>query len=238
MPNPPGGPRPSLFVAWTLAALLSSAATTGAGAAQITRYTTPVPVLPNAVGFEYKGPVAQGDLLNLQSQLSALPADAQIVIVLDSLGGNLSEGVALGKFFHQAKIVTVVAGGGACASACALAFLGGRDGKTSKATRIKSSTAKLGFHQFNVKFDAAKKYTKKDRDDAVAGVQQVTFRLVEYLKEIDEDLTLLPYMLRAPNEQIRLMSNEEALAAGIHVFNEQTKMVIDPSVIRQRIKER
>ena len=43
-------------------------------------------------------------------------------------------------------------------------------------------------------------------------------------------------MLRAPNEQIRLLSNEDAIAAGIHVFNEQTKLLIDPSLIRQRVK--
>ena len=148
----------------------------------------------------------------------------------------MAEGVALGKFFYRAKIITMVAAGGLCASACSTAFLGGRNGKSAKPMRIKSSTARLGFHQFTIAFDPNKTYTRKDRDDVVLGVQDISYALVEYFKSIDEDLTFLPFMLRAPNEQIRLLSNEDAIAAGIHVFNEHTKQLIDPSLIRQRVK--
>jgi hypothetical protein len=219
-----------------LAACIALHATAPAGAAEITRTELGIPGLPDTVGFHYKGPVASGDLLNLQSQISALPPDSAVAVVLESLGGSLSEGIALGRFFYKAKIIAVVGGGGVCASACSIAFLGGRNAKTGNPMRIKSSTGRLGFHQFSLKFDPDKKYTKKEHDDMVLGVQHVTFALVDYFKAIDEDLTFLPYMLRAPTEQIRLLSNEDAVAAGIHVFNEQTKLLIDPSLIRQRVK--
>jgi len=219
-----------------LAACIALGVIAPATAAEITRTELGISSLPNTVAFLYKGPVASGDLLNLQSQISALPPDTAVAVVLDSGGGSLGEGMALGRFFYRAKIITVVNRGTGCHSACSLAFLGGRNSKTGKPMRIKSSMGQLGFHQFSLKFDPNKKYTKKERDDMFLGVQDITAALVEYFKDIDEDLTFLPFMLRAPNEQIRLLSSEDAIASGVHVFNEQTKLLIDPSLIRQRVK--
>ena len=59
-----------------------------------------------------------GDLLNLQSRISALPPDSAVAVVVESLGGSLSEGIALGQFFYKAKIIAVVGGDGVCASTC------------------------------------------------------------------------------------------------------------------------
>jgi hypothetical protein len=226
----------SAAVACSLVACIALHAAAPAGAADITRTELAIPGLPDAVGFLYKGPIVAGDLLNLQSQISALPPDTAVAVALDSGGGSLGEGIALGKFFYRAKIITIVNRGTGCHSACSLAFLGGRGAKTGQPMRIKSSLGLLGFHQFSLKFDPNKKYTKKDRDDMVLGVQDVTAALVDYFKYINEDLTFLPFMLRAPTEQMRLLSNEDAIASGVHVFNEQTKLLIDPSLIRQRVK--
>ena len=95
-----------------LAACIALNATAPAGAAEITRTDLAIPGLPDTVGFLYKGPVASGDLLNLQSQISALPPDTAVAVVLELLGGSLSEGIALGRFFHKAKIIAVVGAGG------------------------------------------------------------------------------------------------------------------------------
>jgi hypothetical protein len=234
--HPDAVPLRSAAMAWALAACIAICATAPAGAAEITRTDLAVPGLPDTIGFLYKGPVAAGDLLNLQSQISALPPDTAVAVVLESNGGSIGEGIALGKFFYRAKIITIVNRGAGCHSACSIAFLGGRSAKTGKPMRIKSSMGLLGFHQFSIKFDPNKKYTKKDRDDMVLTVQDITAALVEYFKYINEDLTFLPFMLRAPSEQIRLLSSEDAIASGVHVFNEQTKLLIDPSLIRQRVK--
>jgi hypothetical protein len=223
-------------VACALVACRALPSISSADAAEITRTDLGIPTLGDTAGFLYKGEIRPGDLLNLQAQISALPADTKVAVVLQSSGGSLYEGVALGRFFHRAKVITVVGAAGWCASACSTAFLGGRDPKTGKHMRIKSSTGRLGFHQFAAKLDPEKKYTKKDRDDWVLAVQEITFHLVEYFKDIEEDLTFLPFMLRAPHEQIRLLSSEDAIAAGIHVFNEQTKQLIDPLLIRQQVK--
>ena len=59
-------------------------------------------------------------------------------------GGSLGEGIALGKFFYRAKIITIVNRGTGCHSACSLAFLGGRSAKTGQPMRIKSSLGLSG----------------------------------------------------------------------------------------------
>ena len=59
----------------------------------------------------------------------------------------------LGRFFFENKIETAVETKTACASACALAFLGGRDGATGKPQRTKASNSGLGFHSFTREFD-------------------------------------------------------------------------------------
>jgi hypothetical protein len=221
------------------ATLLAWAALLGvppADAAEIARAQFSIPGLSDPVAFRYHGPVAAGDLLKLQSQIAALPPDSVVAVLLQSDGGSIAEGLALGRFFHRAKIITVVGPGTGCHSACSSAFLGGRNPKTGKHMRIKSSSGLLGFHQFRLMFDPNKKYAKKDYDDAVAAVQEITYGLITYFKDIEEDLTFLPFMMRAPNEQIRLLSNEDAIASGIHVLNEQTKQLIDPLLIRQRVK--
>lgn len=71
-------------------------------------------------------------------------------VVLQSDGGNLLGGLALGTAIRQAGLATSVArydaasgqftGGGACASACAYAFLGGLE-------RSVGEGARLGVHQ-------------------------------------------------------------------------------------------
>jgi hypothetical protein len=50
-----------------------------------------------------------------------------IAVYLNSPGGTLYEGMRLGRMFKDERIKTVVEGGEMCASACAIAFLGGRD---------------------------------------------------------------------------------------------------------------
>ena len=66
-----------------------------AAAAEISRTDLGISSLTDTVAFLYKGPVAQGDLLNLQSQISALPPNTPVAIVLESPGGSLGEGIAL-----------------------------------------------------------------------------------------------------------------------------------------------
>jgi hypothetical protein len=172
--------------------------------------------------------------------VAKLPPNQRIAVILDSPGGLISEGLKLGHFFYDTKIATFVFTGGiGCHSACALAFLGGRDAATGKRLRVMMSGARLGFHQFGAKFDPAKTYKQKDMGAVVEDSQRVMDSIIGYLHAIGEDLAFLPLMLRAPHEAMTLVSDDEALMRGIHVMEQTTQRIIDPTnIIKRRVVSR
>src|SRR6516162_6351545 len=167
---------------------------------------------PDTTAFLLSGRLVGGELLALQAEVAKLPSNRRVAVILDSPGGLVSEGLKLGQFFYDAKITTFVfAGGYGCHSACALAFLGGREAATGKPLRVMMSGARLGFHQFGAKFDNTKTYTKKDMATVVQDTQRVMDAIIGYLRAINEDLDFLPLMLRAPHEAITLVNDDLAL---------------------------
>src|SRR6476659_3556970 len=64
---------------------------------------------------------------------------AGAVVIFNSPGGNLFAGIMIGKLIHFKKFDTLVPNGSACASACALAWLGGK-------SRLIGGTGRIGFH--------------------------------------------------------------------------------------------
>ena len=191
----------------------------------------------NVATFLLQGPILGGELKLVQTAVAKLPAGTSIAMILDSTGGDLHEGLSLGAFFYDTKIATIVKGdGGVCLSACAMAFLGGRDSRTGERMRIKMSGGKLGFHQFRkAAFDPLKIYTLADHDEQVAETQRVTNHVVLYLQYIREDLTKLQLMLRAPADGMNFISNEDCPAQGFSVLDQATGRTIDAPAGRQRV---
>ena len=178
---------------------------------------------PGTATFLFEGSIVAGDFQRMAKALQKLPVGTSVSVILESPGGLVSEGLQLGVLFHRAKVTTVVKGDGAtCYSACALAFLGGRDFRTGAPARIKMSGGKLGFHQFRRTYDPLKIYTKADYEAEVARAQVTTGKIVTYLKDIGEDLSKLQLMLRAPSEGMNVISNEECLERGFQVLDEAT----------------
>jgi hypothetical protein len=95
-----------------------------------------VRLLPGGTELEVSGGLTAGVAAEVEAQLQAAP---QIrVIHLNSPGGRISEGIALQAVIRRHGLETYTSTG--CASACTLAFLGGR-------RRWLGPTAVLGFHQ-------------------------------------------------------------------------------------------
>lgn len=69
----------------------------------------------------------------------AIGGVAEGFVVLDSPGGDLQAGIEIGKAIRLRGLTTAVLPGGDCASACALAWLGGRD-------RLLDVSGRVGFH--------------------------------------------------------------------------------------------
>ncbi len=214
------------FIAILAATLAALATLHSAVAATVARIETG---RPGTATFLLSGPIVAGDHDRMQSALDKLPTGTAVSVMLESPGGLVTEGLKLGTLFHTARVATIVKGGGAiCYSACALAFLGGRDPRTGKPMRVKMSEGKLGFHQFRRTFDPLKVYTRADYDAEVARAQEITGFIVAYMRNIGEDLSKLQLMLRAPTESMNVISNAECLQRGFHVLDEASGRLIEP----------
>ena len=170
----------------TLCGFFLLIAAQAASAAEITQRTS-----DNAetTAIELKGRIERGDLLSLQALISKLPQTKSMAVYLNSTAGSLDESIALGRFFHQAKMRTVIAGSPTkCLISCALAFLGGRDAATGKPLRVKTSSGQLGFYSFQFTATDKTEYTDKDMTTAVVNTQRMVLRIADYIQEIREDL--------------------------------------------------
>jgi hypothetical protein len=219
----------SIFGA-ALAALVAGASAQPAGALEISKHASDSAEV-NAI--QLKGKVEDGDTFNLQVYIANLPKKPVIAIYLNSPGGNLREGMRLGKFFFDNKIETAVETKTACASACALAFLGGRD-SDGKPHRTKAANSGLGFHSFSREFDN-KSYSADDLKIVVQQTQTQVFLVADYLKSIGADLDIVRLMLKAQANQMNFISNDEALALNIRVFDEKSNRLVDPEFVAERL---
>ena len=181
-----------------------------------------------------KGRFDDGDSQDLQRYIAKLPKKASTVVYFDSPGGNLRESMEIGSFLFRSKIATALDPKAACASACALAFLGGRslDGKPS---RVKSSTARLGVHSFSREFPGDRRYDAGDMKEVLQRAQTEVGVMAEYLREVEVNLDILRIMLKATHTQMNFISNDEAIGLGIQVFDEKTKAMIDPAPVLEKL---
>jgi hypothetical protein len=186
----------------------------------------------NAV--QLKGRIDDGDTYELQVYIAGLAKKPNVVVYLNSAGGNLREGMRLGRFFFQNKIETVVESKTQCASACALAFLGGRD-ESGKPRRTKASTGGVGFHSFTREFDKDKNYSADDLKTVVQMTQNQVALVAEYLKAVNADLDLLRIMLRAAANEMNYLSNDDALAVNIRVWDEKRSQIVEPEYVVNKL---
>jgi hypothetical protein len=214
-----------------LAGLALGALAQPAGALEISKHASDSAEV-NAV--QLKGKIEDGDTFDLQVYIANLPKKPVVVVYLNSPGGNLREGMRLGRFFYQNKIETAVEAKTYCASSCALAFLGGREDATGKPHRTKASTAGVGFHSFTREFDKDKSYTAEDLKLVVQRTQTDVFGLADYLKAVNADPDVLRLMLRTQATEMNFISNEEALSLNIRVWDEKHKKLVDPEQIADR----
>jgi len=210
-----------------MAALLAGA--TAGAALELSKHASDSDTV-NAI--EAKGKIETGDAIALQSYIAKLPQKKITVVYLNSLGGSLEEGMAIGRVFHRGKIRTAVVGKDTvCSSACTTAFLGGGDPETNEPWRAKGSTARLGFHSFKIDW-VDKEYTAQDMSNAIARTQKMTLAMADYMSEVGANLEFLRARLKAPADSMNYMSNEEALSLGVYIINDKTGELITPQSLK------
>lgn len=163
-----------------------------------------------------EGEIVPGDTSRLKETFNQLPRKQNDVLYLSSLGGSLYEGMSLGRFAWENGIKTVVEGGEDCASACALAFLGGRD-HDGNAWRSSSDNSRLGFHAFR---SIGSVY--QDENDT----QRVVADVLEYTRSVHAPIELIIKKFATPSHSVYWLSNAEICLLGIKLWsNAQSKFV-------------
>lgn len=164
--------------------------------------------MPAVTAILAEGDVEIGDAERLAKFLSTVAIRKTIAVYLASPGGSLYEGMRLGRFFKANHIKTVVEGNRICASACALAFLGGRD-NMGNAWRSSSSNSQLGFHAFSS--------SQPIRDENET--QRVVSHVLEYGREVEAPLELLILNFATPSSSIYWLNSEEICSLGIKLWD-------------------
>jgi hypothetical protein len=155
------------------------------------------------------GEIREGDVEKLKDFLSQTEKRRNTAIYLASSGGNLYEGMNLGLFFKYRRIKTVVEGGQDCASACAIAFLGGTD-NSGNPWRSSSTTSRLGFHAFNAPNSGP---INPDR------VQQIVADMLDYGITVRAPIGLLIEGFRTPSHGMLWLSQKDICALGIKLWS-------------------
>jgi hypothetical protein len=85
-----------------------------------------------------EGDFEQGDIETFRKKVASL-STAKAAVAFRSDGGSLVAGIRIGTLIREKKFATVIPDGASCASACALAWLGGT-------RRFMGQGASVGFH--------------------------------------------------------------------------------------------
>lgn len=186
----------------------------------------------------FRGEIRDGDLARLQVLTAKVPSSQRIVMLLDSPGGSVDEGIAIGRYVYATKITTVAIQGPGCHSACTYVFLAGRDINTDQPARIMMKGARLGFHQTRISNLPNQSYTAEDIN-AASGLGQNSIRKLDsYFKEIKADPEFLTLTLSAPNSTLALLNELDALRLGIYVMDPQSDKLLTPDQFKEQTSGR
>ncbi len=124
------------------------------------------------------------------------------IVAFDSPGGNIYSAMSFGRTIRTHGATTVQVRGMECASACALAFLGG--------TERYAEPGSIGMHKTSFAGDYP-----LSAADAVSAVQSATADVLAYLGEMGVDPSLLQLALSYDSWDIRYLSGSEMAAFAV-----------------------
>jgi hypothetical protein len=156
------------------------------------------------------GPFVDGDTDRLAEALEGLRqrgglarGEPLAIIVFDSKGGALEEGMRMGRLLRKWNLGTLVRAGRQCLSACALAFLGGsKPGLLApEPNRSLEFGAALGFHAFYAPPNVNARDAATNRARGVSEGRAAAALVIGYVMEMGADPEhLLGALVKAPDE--------------------------------------
>src|SRR5262249_54804640 len=121
------------------------------------------------------------------------------IVVFQSPGGNLLAGIEIGRAIHLKGFGTYVPDDIECASACALAWLGGR-------VRLMGAQGRVGFHAVYVNGNGQPNVSSAG--NALVGA---------YLNQLGLPTSAIVYITSAPPEGMQWLKFSDAQRVGIQV---------------------
>lgn len=179
------------------------------------------------VAIWLSGEIKEGDFELVKRTVDRQPNDYAKVLMLESTGGLLSEGLLIGRYVRQARISTMVPLGPGCHSACSLIFLAGTDGKSGDPRRIMVAGAAIGFHQATFR-PRGGTYSEDELRRLETMAQNTVAQVEGYLREIKAAPEFLSLWLSAPSTEMKLISEFEALRLGIYVMDARSERLMTP----------
>jgi len=144
-----------------------------------------------------------GDLQELQRAIATSWTGNEVYIHLDSPGGNLAEGVEIGKYIRQHGFRTVIPAMSKCMSACFFVFIGGAERKVE-------AYGKLGVHQFRG-FQDFQRFANEVKSET----QRTMAQLIEYTRTMGIDIETIQIAVKTPPQDMYIFSQEEMERFGI-----------------------
>ncbi|WP_318874286.1 hypothetical protein RWA02_02660 [Sinorhizobium meliloti] len=141
-----------------------------------------------------KGQFTQSD--DPQALAREAAASGAKIVTFDSGGGNVVSAIAYGRLIRSLGLSTFQLRSGECASACALAFVGG--------AMRQAEPGAIGVHQSSFSPEST-----IGSHEAVAAVQAMTAEIMNYLIEMDVDPKLLQLSLSISSDDMRYLTASE-----------------------------
>ena len=150
---------------------------------------------------------------------AALQSNQASVVTFDSPGGEPYTAMRLGRAIWLRELYTIQVRKMDCASACALAFLGG--------VRRGAEPGSIGVHRTSFANPSS-----LSPEEAAEGVQSVTADILSYLREMDVDPAFLEFSLRYASNDMRYLSKTEMdalkVTTGLDGASNSSPTVADP----------
>ncbi|MBO0128989.1 hypothetical protein [Agrobacterium sp. OT33] len=181
-----------MFQRILLVAVTASIACAGVSHADITLER--VPIDGSSPVLLLKGEFTTSD--NPDQLTREVAASGAKLITFNSNGGNVATAMAYGRMIRSLGLSTLQLRSAECASACALAFVGG--------VNRQAEPGAIGVHQSSFSPESS-----LEGHIAVAAVQALTAQIMTYLVEMDVDPKLLQLSLSVPSDDMRYLTASE-----------------------------
>lgn len=182
------------------------------------RYTDNRPISPPTIWVDMTGAIETGDTQRFLSAIQPYMwrGASDMVLRIDSPGGNLFESIQLGEAISGLPLTTTIdvgvgSDGGICASACVNVYLGAD-------YRFLSENSKIGVHQFSMEG------SEVGSDAAISISQGLSALIIEHIRAMRADPAFFSVMVSAHADEIfwvplETLENLRVVTYGIYSEN-------------------